>query len=158
MSISEIAAIADVLAALGVIGSLLFVAFEVRQNTRTVRNQHWESHMIRLANTFGRQLDNHVATVIEKGRSNYDDLTGPEKVVFNAWASDYVANVSGSVGFYRQHILGPDTAVLAERRLEWLFKDSGAIQWWHDPLRHPVPPNYERFINGVLSNLGRKPS
>ena len=151
MNVSDYADLADIIAALGVIGSLLFLAFQVRQNTRTVRNQHWESHLDRLANSFGRQLDDQVASVIDKGRQNYDDLSGQEKIVFNAWASEYLANVFSSIGFYKQHILDPDTAVMGERRLEWFFKDSGASRWWRDPVRHPVPANYEKLINNFLS-------
>ena len=158
MNVSDFADFADMLTAIAVIASLLFLAFQVRQNTRTVRNQHWESHLDRLANSFGRQLDDQVATVIDKGRQNYDDLIGREKIVFNAWASEYLANVFGSIGFYKQHILDPDTAVMGERRLEWFFKDSGAGQWWRDPVRHPVPTNFERLVNNLLSEASAKAS
>ncbi len=47
-----IANLADLIAALGVIGSLVFLAIQVRENTKTVRNTHWENHLNRLANNF----------------------------------------------------------------------------------------------------------
>ena len=54
MNISEIAAIADVLAAIGVIASLLFVALQVRHNTKATRNQYWLSSLDRIADNFSR--------------------------------------------------------------------------------------------------------
>ena len=42
MNVSNIADLADILTAAGFIASLLFVAFQIRQNTKTVRNQYLE--------------------------------------------------------------------------------------------------------------------
>jgi len=158
MNISGIAAFADVLAASGVIASLLIVAFQVRQNTRTVRNQHWEMHLGRLAETFARPLDMSVATVIDKGRQNYEALSGEEKVVFNGWASEYLANVFGSLGFQQEGILDKERAVLGEQRLKWFFKDKGTVHWWHDSERHPVPPPMKNFADTILSKLSPLPA
>jgi hypothetical protein len=150
VNVSDVAALADVLAALGVIGSLLFLAFHVRQNTRTVRNQHWESHLDRLSSCFARPLDIQVASVISKGQTNYGDLSGPEKLVFNGWASEYLANVFGSMGFYREGIFDSERAVVGEQRLKWFFGNAGTIQWRHDPTRHPVPKKFEEFVEKHL--------
>ena len=75
MNASIIANYADVLAALGVIASLLFVAFQVRRNTKTVHNQQWLSTIDRRAENFSRPLDERVATTLDKGKKNFNGLS-----------------------------------------------------------------------------------
>ena len=118
MNISFIADFADVLAALGVIASLLFVAFQVRQNTSTVRNQHYESILGRLADGFSRPLDGQVAETLDKGRRNFEDLTAPEKLIFDAWANEYVMSIFNVATLSRQGLVDPGIAAMVDRRIK----------------------------------------
>lgn len=153
MDMAAVAHVADIVAALGVIASLLFLAFQIRQNTRTIRNQHWESHLNRLADCFARPVDAEIARVIVAGQTDYDALDRAQKIMFNGWASEYLANVVGSIGFHRQGILDAERAVMGERRLKWFFAHEGTRRWWRDPTRHPVPADYERLIDEVLRDF-----
>ena len=151
MNVSNIADLADILAAAGVIASLLFVAFQIRQNTRTVRNQYLESTLDRLADLFSRPLDERVATTLDKGTKNFNDLTGPEKLVFGAWANEYIMGASRLTALARQGLLEPPIAAMAERRLNWFFKSPGMYEWWRDADRHPIPAPFEAFVDKVSS-------
>jgi hypothetical protein len=153
MNISNIADFADILEAFGVIGSLLFLALQVRYNTKTVRNQHYESHQDRFASCIARPLDQQVARVIDKGRVDFEALDGDEKIVFGAWAVEYLANISSIGTIARQGILNPDIAEMVDRRLKWFFRDRGTGQWLRDPARHPMPRGFEQVMNDVLLEL-----
>ena len=139
MNSSDIAAFADVLAAAGVIASLLFLAFQIRAHTKTVRNQHYESMLDRLTNNFARPLDEWVATTLERGKQNFEDLSAPERLTFDAWANEYVVCVTNIATLGSQGIFNPGVAAMVDRRLEWFFKYPGVRQWWRGSDRHPPP-------------------
>ena len=153
MNISEIAAIADVLAAIGVIASLLFVAFQVRLNTKATRNQHWLSAFDRIADSFSRPLDEQVASTVSKGKKNFNELSVPEKETFGAWALEYIVGVNRNVAFGRQGLLDPEVSAMASRHLTWFFKYPGTRQWWRDAERHPIPAHFETNIDAALSDV-----
>ena len=112
MNVSDIADFADILAAIGVIASLLFVAFQVRRNTKAIRNQHFEATLDHLASQFSRSLDERVATIIDKGRKNFNDLSDPEKLTFGAWANEYIMGASRLTSFGQQGLLDPAVSAL----------------------------------------------
>jgi len=143
MEIGTIAAFADILAAVGVIGSLIFLAVQVRKNTQTLRSQILESHLDRVAANYSRTLDANVATVIDKGKESYGDLSGPEKVIFNAWASEYLLNTNHLMIFTRDNLIDPLVGEIIDRRHNWFFKNRGMCQWWQDEDRHPQPNQFE---------------
>ena len=154
MNASIIADYADVLAAIGVISSLLFVAFQVRLNTNAVRNQQWLSTIDRVAENFSRPLDERVATTLDKGKKNFNELSDPEKETFNAWALEYIIGVNRNITFGRQGLLHPEIAAMWMRDLKWFFNYPGAGQWWRNADRHPVPAHFEAIIDRALSEMG----
>ena len=82
MNLSNIADIADLLAAAGVIATLIFLAMQIRQNTKAVQNTRWESYLDRLANNFARPMNEQVATVIVKGNRSFAALNDTEKQIY----------------------------------------------------------------------------
>ena len=77
--LSQFADIADLIAAFGVIGSLLFLAFELRLSNKETRMSNWRQ----LLDSFRefKAVTNDVAfsELIERGNINYDDLSAAEK-------------------------------------------------------------------------------
>jgi len=148
---SVIANMADLIAAIGVIASLVFVAVQVKENTKTVKNTYWENHLNRLANNFSRPLDQSVAATICRGNRDFEALGEEEKVVYSAWANEYMLSTSFLLVFREQGYLSPDLTNTAERRIRWFFNKPGAIQWWQNDIRHPVPHVVEAEVNRWLT-------
>ena len=138
---------ADLIAAVGVIASLVFVALQVKENTKTVKNTYWENHLNRLANNFSRPLDPAVADVICRGNRSFDSLGEEDKTVYSAWANEYMLSTSFLLVFRQQGDLNPELTNTAERRITWLFGKPGAIQWWRHEIRHPVPYAVEDVVD-----------
>ncbi len=147
MDLSTIGSFAEVLAAVGVIGSLIFLAVQVQKNTQALRSQVLEMHFDRVALNYARALDPDVADVIEKGRRNYETLSASEKIIFNAWASEYVLNTDHLMLFKQEGLIVPAAATMIDRRIEWFFKHNGVRAWWKDEDRHPSPDQFERMFD-----------
>ena len=153
MDIAVIGASAEILAAIGVVGSLIFLAVQVRKNTQTLRSQILETHLDRVVANFARPLDAAVATVIHKAKKSFIDLNGPEMIIFNAWASEYLINANHLMIFTDEGLLDPRYAQMIDRRIQWFFKNSGMRQWWQDEDRHPMPDYIEAVFNEKIQQL-----
>ena len=94
MNLSAAADLADLLAALGIIATVIFLALQIRQNTKALENTRWESYLDRLANSFARPMDERVATVILKGNRSFNALSDAEKLVYSAWADEYILSAA----------------------------------------------------------------
>jgi len=151
MQFTDIAALADLLAAAGVIATLLFVAFQIRQNTNVIRNQAWLAIIERVAENATRPLDERVAATIDKGRVDFDGLSGAEKLIFGAWAWEFLVGVNRHIAFAEQGNLDPRYAAMVPRFLKWFFKYPGTGQWWINPDRQPFPSHYEATIAKAFS-------
>ena len=151
MSPSTVAAFADVLAALGVIASLLFLAFQVRQNTQAMRNQHWQAVVDRVMDNAARPVEQGAAATIAGGKADYRALDAAGQEAFSAWAFEFIVANDRNISFGKQGLLEPDVAAMGERNLAWFFNFPGARQWWRSKDRRPVPASFEVIIDEALA-------
>jgi len=147
MNLSAAADLADLLAALGIIATVIFLALQIRQNTKAIENTRWESYLDRLANSFVRPMDERVATVILKGSRSFSALSDTEKLVYSAWADEYILSAALLLTYRDHAVLGSATTNTGDRRLAWFFGVPGNLEWWRHDRRHPVPQYVETLIN-----------
>lgn len=152
MSLASVAAVADLLAALGVIASLLFLASQIRQNTRALANQNWLAIVERIAEQTTRTLDRAVAETVSRGRESYESLDAADKIVFDAWAYEFIICVNRHIGFNEQG-MKPEIEAMTERYLSWFFASQGNRAWWTADDRRPFPAHYERVIDMHMKRL-----
>lgn len=94
-----LANIADVLAAAGVIASLLFLAFELREQNRETRLQNWRELTAALAEFKAVTNDPVMADLVERGHNDYAALGAAEKRAFGL----YLEQGIHAIGNFRQH-------------------------------------------------------
>ncbi len=70
MTLEQYYLIAQIVASIAVIGSLLFLGFEVRQNWRQTRLANWESSIDRFNRLWSRTNDPLVADIVTRGRKD----------------------------------------------------------------------------------------
>ena len=146
---TDIAGYADLIAAAGVIGSLIILAYQIHQNTRAMKVQNWLSIVERIAEHSARALDAGVADTVHKGLQSYARLSEKDKLVFSAWAYEFIICVNRHIGFEDKGIR-PEIAAMTERYLKWFFAHEGAVEWWTDAGRKPFPSHYETVIDANL--------
>jgi len=148
--LSQIADIADLIAAFGVIGSLLFLAFELRLSNKENRMSNWRQ----LLDSFReyKAVTNDVAfsELIERGNSNYDDLSAAEKRSFGHYLEQGIhvmGNFSKHRGGIPVELTGLQTAV--DNSLIDLLNTRGARQWWvaYKPKGKLMPQTYQTIDN-----------
>lgn len=150
MTLSTIADIADLLAAAGIIVTLVFLALQIKQNTKAIQNIRYESYLDRLANSFARPMDEQVAAVLAKGGQSFHSLNETEKLTYSAWANEYMLSAALLFVYRDNSVLGSAATNTADRRLEWFFHSPGNIEWWRHKRRHPIPQSVEKLVDAWL--------
>lgn len=97
MTMSMLADIADLLAALGVISSLVFVAFEIRKSSEQARLSNWNAVLAGLREHKRRTDDPHVADLVVRGRADFAGLSEADKIAFGYWMEELIQGFDGLI-------------------------------------------------------------
>ena len=129
--IPDLAAIADLVAAAGVIASLLFLAFELRIQNRETGLANWR-HLLESLTAFKATTnDPAMADLIMRGNADYAGLSPAEKLAYGNWIEQgihIIGNFDKHSGTVPRAMRDLDIAV-HNLMLDHLGSP-GARQWW----------------------------
>ena len=158
MNWEALGAIAELLGAIGVIATLVYLALQVREsreatqaNTRQMRGQAY----VELAQITRDQLtwlrDNPEGfDVITKAQDNWDNLTADERRLAAVWNLDEAQYHELAFVLWQEGAIDEDTYLVRERYfLSLLVGDSGRKTWWDNH----VYLIDQRFIDRINSQL-----
>ena len=152
MSLTEMTVLADLLAAAGVIASLIFVAFEIRKNTAQTRQANWGSAADRFNAVYAQSDDIGLAELIIKGRQNYHDLSEAEKLSFGHYLEQLCIAIEALLVHGESLAHGREAMLaLAKRHLAFHLGFPGARQWYEEfDSQRGYPPKMRQFIRDVI--------
>ena len=137
-----------------VVVSLGYVAIQIRQNTKTVRaateletGRQWSEFHARVAHS------PDMADIWDKGLTNIEDLTAPEKRKLIWLLAEYVFLVES---LYRQRqlgFLGHDSWSQHQNAVAGLLLHPVIESWWESGVS-PYSPEFKSAIDGARSELG----
>lgn len=151
MSLTEIATLAETVAALGVIATLAFVAFQIRQNTVAIKNANFQASQERMASLQSRSMSEQVARVIQKGKKSYAQLDETEKLIFASWFIEYQLVASNFMRLGREGILRPELIDMAQQRLQNLLRNPGVQEYLSEKDREVFPASAEKLISELIA-------
>jgi hypothetical protein len=145
--------LAQIIASLAVVGSLLFLGFETRSNAKQTRLANWEVVVDRFNAMWRRTADLAFADVVARGRQDYAGLSDAEKIAFG----DYYRELT--ITFETMALSGAHATVSRQEWLEVTKKDlrywfgfPGAQAWWREWNESVgMPPQITRLINEAIS-------
>ena len=123
--------IAQIVAALAVIASIVFLSMQVRENTREqkLRREHELQQMS--VSFFDHFTDDEAnAEVFIRGGYDYRGLSGPEKFRFNNLSSKAVRNFEYMLALHRAGVLDDASLERQEQMIFSLLGTPGARVWW----------------------------
>ena len=74
MSISELGSLGEFVGSIAVLATLIYLAMQIRQNTRWVKIQIFESIISKLIDWHGRTQDEGLARLYLEGRKGFESL------------------------------------------------------------------------------------
>ena len=154
MSLKKWAYLAEIGSAIAVVASLIYVGYELNQNTNAVRASNWHALLDYAATADLLILENaDVASVIVKAESNYDDLTEEEKLrfamyannIFNQWNAAYTNQQQGLMEVATWEAFDRSVITFLEIDAYRGFWDRSRIIWTSDFVAH---------VNGIIEQGG----
>ena len=124
-------AIANVLAAVGVIATLIYLSVQIRQNTKAVRSSSIQNLVQNFSTTAQAAVENEeIIPLLLKGNAGLDGLTEVERARLHFW---FIVTFRRFEGVYFQRDLGiVDADVIDgfERSHLAVLASKGAQEWW----------------------------
>jgi len=154
-----VGAIAELLGAAGVIISLLYLAAQIRHNTRELDERNRSYRQISLDETAKRYTsfrdnvrhDSELASIWHRGRRDLDELDEVERLQF-----DYLAIEMfwcwGMLYLYRQqNVIDERVMELSVANLPLYAEGKGIRRWWGEsPHRSEYPPEFVQKVDSLF--------
>jgi len=158
MTLSELSEVSQVVASLGVIVSLVFVALELRKNTAQSKLSNYSDLINRYITVYAITNDADMSELIVRGRQSYMALSEAEKLSFGHYLEQICAANESSL-IYDDSVVHQKglSSTLWAKHIRYHLGFPGAREWFEEfEQQRGFPPTYMSAIHSVLA--GDRPS
>jgi len=152
MDLQSLGNLGEFVSGLAVLASLVYLAFQVRQNTQSLRTENYARALERVA-VMQAQLsrDGDLAEIFSKGVSDVSKLTPPQRIQLT-W-SLYEAFGSFEFMFHasRTRALPEEVWERWSAAVAWWLTFPGVRIWW-DARPTPFTASFTAFVEATLEN------
>lgn len=150
--LSQIADIADLIAAFAIVVSLLFVAYELRETRKQTELTNWREVLQTLTDYKSQTNDPALSEIIVRGHADYHALSAAEQLTFGLYLEQGV-HIIGN--FLKHNDSLPEKLVGLEGAIGNHFHEmlttSGGAEWWRQSQEnHRFMPDTYRITNDLL--------
>lgn len=152
MTLQSLAFIGEIIGAVVVVLSLVYLAVQVRQNTEAQRTENYARALERLA-TFQSMLStgSEISSIFSKGIADISNLTAQEKLRFN-W-SMYEAFGAFEFMFHAARKKSIDDEIWSRwsQAIAWYLTFPGVHKWW---MIRPLPftDSFSSFVESLIKD------
>ena len=138
--------VAQIVAGLAVIGSLLFIGFEVRRNTRAQLHQLGIERTSFFSQSNAWTIENEpLRKALIKGADSFDALTFEERLLFSAYHLHWIGAMIALWSQQEMIYVEPKYSEAFYQTFERFSQTPGAREWWA-AVRLGTPPSFlDRF-------------
>jgi len=148
MNWDAIGAIAETLGAVGVIASLVYLATQIRLNTRSVRGATYQTLIGVQGQTEGNLLyDGEAAAIVHNGMQDLNRLSEVEAFRFNWFMGGVVSTFENAHYQLKNGMLSPDRWELQVEYLRFYLSMPGIRKWWAGYAKSTVSGEVRRLID-----------
>ena len=151
MNWEMLSALGQVVAAIGVIPSLIYLAVQIREQNKERRRAginilttQW-SELVKTA-----QESRDFAEVFLRGMASFHDLDGPDKLRFSAFFTRFTRNAEGMFIYYRDGALEKALWDGVERTMSDYFAYPGAREWWATR-KHWLTDEFRAVVEAIIA-------
>ena len=157
MTLELISVVADSAAAFGVVGSLIFVGFQVRQNSAGLHNAAAQSLVATYQDLFENVIDSgEFAGILRQGFRDLDSLDEASETRFYAFSSKALRVYQGLHWQWQKGAI--DDGLF--KSMTTLFEDFATSPGWRDVWRnrrHQYDADFQKFIDTMMSEDKGRP-
>jgi hypothetical protein len=136
MNWDAIGAIAELLGAIGVIASLVYLGRQIRDGQRALRASSYQQFRQDIFQTMNRGMtEPRIAQATRSGMANLAELDEEDAYQFGFWAHGVMHSYDNAYYQYRMGMLDDERWEMHRADVASLFTDNpGVVQWW----RHAI--------------------
>ena len=154
MSLKKWAYLAEIGSAIAVVFSLIYVGYELNQNTNAVRASNWQALL-----DYGDAADllilenPDVASIIVRAEADYDELTEEEKLRFVKYVQNNFNSWEAAYLYHQEGLLRTDVWQTVDTANRRIFEDEIYLILWSR--NHEVfVPDFVAHIEGIIEQSG----
>lgn len=151
MTLAQIGDAADLIAAFGVVATLLFLALELRSSNREARRANWRQFLDSLRAFKALSNDLTLSDLVIRGDADYHSLKPEEQRSYGLYIEQgihVIGNFSRYSGDVPNELSGIEDTV--NRMLTELLTSLGAIAWWREAKpKHRFLTQTEAMIDDI---------
>ena len=147
MTLEDLGNVGEFLGGIGVVVSLLYLAVQIRQNTRSLRRSAYESVVsssARLSADFAN--DEGLAELWAKGAREYSTLSRPEQLRFASYSYSVFRSYENLFYQYEQGAVEAELWQGFHNMLVRDLKTPGLVEWWESQ-RNIFSSKFQRCVN-----------
>ena len=151
MNWEMLSAIGQVVAAIGVIPSLIYLAVQIREQNKERRRAginiltaQW-NELVKSA-----QESREFAVLFLQGVRCFHDLDGPDKLSFSAFFTRFTRNCEGMFIYYRDGALEKALWDEVERTMTDYFAYAGVKEWWATR-KHWLTDEFRAVVEAIIA-------
>ena len=151
ITLEDLGNLGEFTAAIGVVISFIYLAYQIRQNTRSVRLSALAA-AVESGNRVRELviLNPELSDLFIKGLQGTEELARPERLQFRLLLQNFFANIQASYVRDVENGLDSDAIGPAESMLDSLLTSPGAREWWK-LRRSDYRENFAKFVDDRIS-------
>jgi hypothetical protein len=133
MTLNELGSLGEFVGAIAVVISLVYLALQIRQNTRAVQSTIHQAMLDGIMRVSASLSDSGgMARIVQKANDDYENLTDDERIRFEAYADRTVANYETAFHNWQGSMIDP--ALWRSWSLSILsdLSDPGLRRYWEE--------------------------
>jgi hypothetical protein len=132
MSLEEYSFLFDVLSAISVVISLVYLGYQIRQNTRAMRRTV-AREITRDLNELGRYFIEmpDLIDVYFKANDQPKELNAAEQFRFQILVMTVISNFDLAIGYHKDGLIGEASIDTYAQSIHQLFRSPIVEEWWH---------------------------
>jgi hypothetical protein len=149
MDITTLAAWGEFLGGIAVVVSLVYLAGQIRINTKTVRASNYSDLLATTRNLSQNLLAPEMASLYLQGLSDFEGLSSEDQLRFNSLMVEVVHANQRAWHFHREALLDSQMFEAQTHALTHHLATAGGRQWWAAN-RHWYPGDFLEFVDGLI--------
>ena len=150
MTIQDLGSIGEFVGAIAVVVSLVYLAYQIRQNTHAVRSSAQEEILRDMQGFISLVAsDSDTAEFYELGLADSSDLSRAERLRFSLILTRFFYSFGRMYYLHCEGTLDPETWEAQKEILRWMIKQPGVKRWWPSA-RSQIPASFADFVEGEM--------
>ena len=144
-------AIAQVIAALGVVLTLFYLAAQIRQNTKAIRRSAYQELLNYVANLNVKLVeDRSLCEVFIALRDGLENLEEPDRMRVLAWFGTVFRHYQNAFNLYQENVITQQHWSLLSATIEKNLNSQGALDMWA-VVRGTFTPQFQHMIDARVA-------